>query len=189
MASKERRKLERKKERLALAIAALEQATEPEPGLLIDAAEPEPEPAVDWLPETEVAPIDAAEPEPEPEPVPGLDWPAEPNSEPVEIEAEPSGPVAAEPEPIIWADVIPEPVPEHKPVETEELPYARPKKGKKDKKKDKKGKKDEIKEDVCVWKATHLVDGGWEDCSSCRRYVGSFVSSYHQSKEDSSLGI
>ncbi|KZL88010.1 hypothetical protein CI238_13291 [Colletotrichum incanum] len=190
LTKKEKKKLERKKEQLALTTATLEQAADPEPSSLIDAAEPEPEPepAVDYLSATELAPIDAAEPEPEP--VPDIDWPAEPSPEPAEIEAEPSAEVAAEPQPDSCADFIPEPNPEPElAAETEEFPYARSKKGKKDKKKGKKEKKDETQEDVCVWKAEHLSDGGWENCSSCRQYVANFVSSYHQSKGNSSLGI
>ncbi|WQF76955.1 hypothetical protein CDEST_01969 [Colletotrichum destructivum] len=184
LTKKEKKRLERKKERFAAATATLEQAAEPEPGLLIDAAEPSAESAVHCLLGTEVAPIDAAEPEPEPEPIPDLDWQAEPSSEPAGIEAEPSAEIATELQPDSWAEPNPEPNPEPA-VETEEFPYAQPKKGKK---KDTKGKKGG-NQDVCVWKATHLVDGGWESCFSCRQYVGNFVSSYHQSKENSALGM
>ncbi|KAK2005709.1 hypothetical protein LZ32DRAFT_652201 [Colletotrichum eremochloae] len=181
LTKKEKKKLQRKNEQLALAIPTLEQAAEPESGPLTDVAEPEPEPAVDCPAATEVAPLDAAEPEPEL--VPEIGWPAEPSPEPSANEAEPSAEAAAKPQLNSWADSIPEPNPEPKPAaETEELLHARPKKGQKE-------KKGETQKDVCVWKATHLSDGGWENCSSCRQYVANFVSSYHQLKGNSSLGI
>ncbi|KAK2035802.1 hypothetical protein LZ31DRAFT_601835 [Colletotrichum somersetense] len=85
--------------------------------------------------------------------------PAEPSPELAEIETVPSAEVEAELQLDSWADSIPEPNPEPElAAETEEFPVVRPKKGKKDK------KKGETQEDVCVWKATHLSDGGWEDC-------------------------
>ncbi|KZL63824.1 hypothetical protein CI238_12786 [Colletotrichum incanum] len=142
------------------------------------ASEPSPEPAPDF--ETEPSVEVVAEPEPslevaaEPEPVAWADVVAEP---------EPTAEVATEPQPEACMESIPGLEPEPEPVaEIEEDGWSWPKKAKK---KGKKGKKVESQEVFCFWKETHLVDGGWEDCSSCRQYVGKFVSSYHQSKANS----
>ncbi|KAK6222524.1 hypothetical protein QIS74_04226 [Colletotrichum tabaci] len=142
------------------------------------ASEPSPEPAPEFKTEPSVEVV--AEPEPslevaaEPEPVAWADVVAEP---------EPTAEVAAEPEPEACVESIPGLEPEPEPAaEIEDDVWSWPLKVKK---KGKKGKKVENQEVFCFWKETHLEDGGWEDCSSCRQSVGKFVSSYHQSKANS----
>ncbi|KAL0929305.1 uncharacterized protein CTRU02_215758 [Colletotrichum truncatum] len=62
----------------------------------------------------------------------------------------------------------------------EAAPEDIPVSSKKDKKKKKKGKKPKL---CCSSRTTHVVDGGWEDCSDCREFVGG-LSTYYRAVTD-----
>lgn len=139
------------------------------------------EPGPTSAPEAEAEPAseDMLAFEPEPETVPEVELESAPAQAALETGVEPFPETFEDPVAEAAAEAAAEPVLEKEAVDDLWSSIRKPKKGKKWK-----GKASQVVLE-CKDKVEHLGDGGWEECSSCRQYLGSLVSRFQSQPRES----